>query len=86
MLMRVCMGRRDEALTSVTRAIAMLKNLAAVRPAVFSRLLTECIAHRGALRSPGRPPRAALPQPRPRDRAAGTPYMSHRTEAARQAP
>ncbi|WP_413752080.1 tetratricopeptide repeat protein [Streptomyces sp. R-74717] len=83
------MGRREEALTSVTRAIAMLKNLAAARPAVFNRLLTECIAHQGALRSRGRPPRAALPQPRPRDRAAGTLHMSHRrsgTEAARQAP
>ncbi|MCX5339017.1 tetratricopeptide repeat-containing S1 family peptidase [Streptomyces atratus] len=83
------MGRREEALTSVTRAIAMLKNLAAARPAVFNRLLTECIAHQGALRSPGRPPRAALPQPRPRDRAAGTLHMSHRrsgTEAARPAP
>ncbi|MFD4860922.1 tetratricopeptide repeat protein [Streptomyces atratus] len=83
------MGRREEVLTSVTRAIAMLKNLAAARPAVFNRLLIERIAHQGALRSPGRPPRAALPQPRSRDRAAGTLRMSHRrsgTEAARQAP
>ncbi|WP_327371745.1 tetratricopeptide repeat protein [Streptomyces sp. NBC_01217] len=69
------MGRRDEALMSATRAVALLKNLAAARPVVFNRLLTQCVAHRDALRSPDRqdrPPPTALPQPRPRDHAAGS--------------
>ncbi|MFD9606176.1 hypothetical protein OG609_02955 [Streptomyces sp. NBC_01224] len=71
------------------RSVEIREDLAAARPAVFNRLLTECIAHRAALRPPDRPPRAALQQPRPRDRAAGIPHLSRRrsgTEAARQAP